>query len=78
MIRHVTSIRLTTTRPMEFHTTTAIIVNEHEPLLLPSFACLNVTGGRLLLGTWQRVFFVELDGPREREVSVLVFGEAAG
>jgi secondary thiamine-phosphate synthase enzyme len=103
------------------HTTTAIVVNEHEPLLLadfqallertaprdgryrhddttartvnltdaerpnghahcralllPSSACLNVTGSRLLLGRWQRVFFVELDGPREREVSVLVFGE---
>jgi thiamine phosphate synthase YjbQ (UPF0047 family) len=35
-----------------------------------------VAGGRLLLGQWQRVFFVELDGPREREISVLVFGEA--
>jgi len=30
-----------------------------------------------LLGRWQRVFFAELDGPREREVSVLVFGESA-
>ena len=45
-------------------------------LLLPPSVCLNVTGGRLLLGRWQRVFFVELDGPREREISVLIFGEA--
>lgn len=29
-----------------------------------------VEAGRLLLGTWQRVFFVELDGPRAREVRV--------
>lgn len=104
------------------HTTTAVVVNEHEPLLLsdfhalleaaapiegryrhddatartvnvtdaerpnghahcralllPSSACLNVKGGRLLLGQWQRVFFVELDGPREREISVLAIGEA--
>lgn len=104
------------------HTTTAVVVNEHEPLLLadfqalleaaapgdgryrhddtrartanltgaerpnghahcralllPSSACLNVTGSRLQLGQWQRVFFVELDGPREREISVLVVGEA--
>jgi secondary thiamine-phosphate synthase enzyme len=104
------------------HTTTAVVINEHEPLLLtdfqvlleaaaprdgryqhddttartvnvtdaerpnghahcralllPSSACLNVTSGRLLLGRWQRVFFVELDGPREREISVLLFGEA--
>ena len=103
------------------HTTTGIVVNEHEPLLLsdfqglleetaprdgryrhddvtvrtvnlteqerpnghahcralllPSSACLNVSRGRLVLGQWQRVFFVELDGPRERDVSVLVYGE---
>lgn len=104
------------------HTTTAVVVNEHEPLLLadfqalleasapddgryrhddpaartvnltdaerpnghahcralllPSSACLNVADGRLLLGRWQRVFFVELDGPRERGLSVIVYGEA--
>lgn len=103
------------------HTTTAIVVNEHEPLLLsdfdtllartapadapyrhddmdvrtvnlapgeranghahcralllPSSAMLNVADGRLQLGRWQRVFLVELDGPRTREVSVLIFGE---
>ncbi len=103
------------------HTTTSIVVNEHEPLLLedfaallaaaapqhtryrhddmsvrtvnlapgersnghshcralllPSSALLNVADGRLQLGRWQRVFLVELDGPRAREVSVLFFGE---
>ena len=103
------------------HTTTAIVVNEHEPLLLadfdallartapldalyrhddmdvrtvnlapgerpnghahcralllPSSALLNVAEGRLQLGRWQRIFLVELDGPRAREVSVLVIGE---
>ena len=46
-------------------------------LLLPTSLCLNVTSHRLCLGRWQRVFFVELDGPRERELSVMVFGEAA-
>ena len=105
------------------HTTTAIVVNEHEPLLLadfqclleaavpesglyrhddtaartvnltdaerpnghahcralllPTSVCLNVVGGRLVLGRWQRVFLVELDGPRQRGISVLIFGEAA-
>ncbi|MDQ3070596.1 MAG: secondary thiamine-phosphate synthase enzyme YjbQ [Acidobacteriota bacterium] len=105
------------------HTTTAIVVNEHEPLLLtdfdalldrtaprnvpyrhddmdvrtvnlapgeranghahcralllPSSALLNVAEGRLQLGRWQRVFLVELDGPRARDVSLLVFGDAA-
>jgi secondary thiamine-phosphate synthase enzyme len=103
------------------HTTTAVIVNEHEPLLLTDFQALlearapddgryrhddprlrtvnltedersnghahcralglptsvglNIAGGQLVLGRWQRLFFVELDGPRQRELSVLMFGE---
>ena len=103
------------------HTTSAIVVNENEPLLLADFAdalersapagalyrhddvtvrtvnlvanervnghahcralilgssaCINVVYGRLHLGAWQRVFLVELDGPRDREVSVLILGE---
>ncbi len=28
--------------------------------------------GKLVLGTWQGVYFVELDGPRERRVTVYV------
>ena len=104
------------------HTTTAIVVNEHEPLLLrdfeallgrtvpkdgtyrhddmevrtvnlapgerpnghahcralmlPTSAGLNVAERRLQLGHWQRVFLVELDGPRIREVSVVLLGES--
>ena len=104
------------------HTTTAIVVNEGEPLLLEDFecalrklapddvayrhddettrtvnlnpgerpngsshckalflspsVCLNVVGGRLLLGRWQRVFVVELDGPQERDVAVMALGSA--
>ncbi len=100
------------------HTTTALVVNEHEPLLLDDFArlldgvapaggaydhddprrrvvnltpdervnghahCralllptslgLQVVDGALVLGRWQRVFFVECDGPRVREISVLI------
>jgi secondary thiamine-phosphate synthase enzyme len=102
------------------HTTTAIVINEHEPLLLVDFGdllaraapreapyrhndpnartlpqapgerpnghahchalllgssvSLNFAEGRLQLGRWQRVFLVELDGPRARDVSVLVLG----
>ncbi len=105
------------------HTTTSIVINEHEPLLLSDFAalleraapdaapyrhddktartvnvtaderrnghahcralllspsaCLNVIDGRLQLGRWQRIFLAELDGPRPREISVLVLGEAS-
>lgn len=29
-------------------------------------------GGKLALGTWQGVYFIELDGPRERKVVVYV------
>jgi secondary thiamine-phosphate synthase enzyme len=114
-------IRFGVVNVQSLHTTTAIVVNECEPLLLADFstllqrvapsgagyrhddvavrtvnltadervnghahcravllaasACLNVIDGRLLLGRWQRVFLVELDGPREREVSVLILGE---
>ena len=103
------------------HTTTAVIVNEHEPLLLADAAdlleriapedaiyrhdnvtlrtvncvlgerpnghshcralllapsvSLNIADGRLQLGRWQRLFLVELDGPRSRSVSVLLIGE---
>jgi len=30
--------------------------------------------GRLMLGTWQSIFFVELDGPRHRKLTVTVLG----
>jgi secondary thiamine-phosphate synthase enzyme len=104
------------------HTTTAVIVNEREPLLLADVAamldrlaprnasyahdnlglrtvncvlgerpnghshcqafllgasvCLNVIDSRLQLGRWQRVLMVELDGPRTRDVVVLILGVA--
>jgi secondary thiamine-phosphate synthase enzyme len=102
------------------HTTAAIVINEHEPLLLHDMThflertvpregdyqhndftirtanmtedeCPNghahcqhlvlgtsewipVSEGALLLGKWQRIFLVELDRPREREVVVQVQG----
>jgi secondary thiamine-phosphate synthase enzyme len=39
---------------------------------------LIVTGGALLLGTWQGIWFNEYDGPRTRRIHVRVMGEAAG
>ena len=33
---------------------------------------LIITGGRLLLGTWQSIFFCEFDGPRKRRLFVKV------
>jgi secondary thiamine-phosphate synthase enzyme len=34
-----------------------------------------VSGGRLLLGTWQGIWFNEFDGPRTRRIHVRVLGE---
>lgn len=36
--------------------------------LIGSSAIVPVDDGRLILGTWQAIFFVELDGPRTRKV----------
>ncbi len=33
---------------------------------------LLVDGGKLVLGTWQAVYFCEFDGPRERKVAVRI------
>jgi secondary thiamine-phosphate synthase enzyme len=46
-------------------------------LLLGSSESVPVGDGQLLLGAWQRVFLVELDGPRpQREVLLQVVGHA--
>jgi len=102
------------------HTTTGIVINENEPLLISDIKCLlqrlipssldyqhdnfsvrtvnltpgersnghshcralflpsseniNIADGELQLGRWQRIFLVELDGPRERLISVSILG----
>jgi secondary thiamine-phosphate synthase enzyme len=45
----------------------AILV--HHQVILP------ITAGRLDLGTWQRVFYAEFDGQRNKRVIVKVMGE---
>ena len=42
--------------------------------LLRASETLHVAAGGLVLGQWQRLFLVELDGPRERRVSIRVMG----
>ena len=37
-----------------------------------------VKSGRLTLGTWQRILFVECDGPRSRRVAVTFVGKIIG
>jgi len=45
-----------------------------QHLLLGASETIPVEDGKLLLGRWQRIFLVELDRPREREVYVQVLG----
>ena len=43
-------------------------------LILGASESLNVVAGKLELGEWQRLFLVELDGPKERTTSILAMG----
>jgi secondary thiamine-phosphate synthase enzyme len=56
----------------------------HNPAHAPAHLLSSIIGpsvalpfrdGRLVLGTWQRVVLVELDGPRERTVSLTVLAK---
>lgn len=46
-----------------------------KAVMLGSSETIPIIEGRLELGTWQRVFFVELDGPRKRNVIITIIGE---
>lgn len=110
------------TNIQSLHTTTAVIVNENEPLLiedmkqhfqeiaprekyyghndldirtvnvcgpeeclnghshclaayLPTSVSLNINDGKLSLGKWQRIFHIELDHSRDRQVQIQIIGE---
>ncbi|RZN32755.1 MAG: YjbQ family protein [Methanosarcinales archaeon] len=41
-----------------------------QAVMLGNNACIPIEDGRLDLGTWQSVFFAELDGPRSRRITV--------
>jgi len=43
-------------------------------LIKPS-VIVPITNGRIQLGTWQRILFIEMDGPRTRSIHVKVMGE---
>jgi secondary thiamine-phosphate synthase enzyme len=42
--------------------------------LMGSSALVLVENGRLVLGTWQKIFFCEFDGPRSRRVFLKIQG----
>ena len=46
-----------------------------QQLLLGASEAVPIVNGRLLFGQWQRIFLVELDHAREREVVVHLVGE---
>jgi secondary thiamine-phosphate synthase enzyme len=48
-----------------------------KAVVLSSSVALGVAAGRLLLGRWQRLFLVELDGGRERTLTVTAIGAPA-
>ena len=43
-----------------------------KALLLGASESLPISGGKLELGTWQKVFLAELDGPRNRLVNICI------
>ncbi|MEA1894478.1 MAG: secondary thiamine-phosphate synthase enzyme YjbQ [Euryarchaeota archaeon] len=45
-----------------------------QAVVLGNNACMPIENGKLALGTWQSVFFVELDGPRNRKLTVRIVG----
>ena len=45
-----------------------------QHLTLGTSESIPIVGGQLQLGTYQRIFFIELDGPRPREALVQVMG----
>lgn len=47
-----------------------------KSFLLSSSECLPIKNSKLGLGTWQSVFFIELDGPRhQRTINLTMVGE---
>ncbi len=46
-----------------------------KAVILGVSVCLNIIDGKLNLGPWQRIFAVELDRARNRQVSVVIVGE---
>ena len=56
----------------------------HDPKHVPDHILSSLIGtsvalpfekGKMLLGTWQRVVLIELDGPREREIAMTIIPE---
>ena len=53
--------------------TTATLIS--KALLIHHEVIVPITRGKLDLGTWQRIFYAEFDGRRDKRVIVKVMGE---
>jgi thiamine phosphate synthase YjbQ (UPF0047 family) len=45
-----------------------------KQILLNSSYTFNIIDGKIDLGVWQRIFMVELDRKRDREISLMAMG----
>ena len=59
----------------EFHHSEGNSAAHTKTSLVGPSLTLIVTEGRLLLGTWQGIWFNEYDGPRTRKVHVRIMGD---
>ena len=57
------------------HVTTAIVLNEDDVLRIRPAVSFEVVDGRLKLAENERALLVESDGPRARELSVILIGQ---
>ena len=46
-----------------------------KAVLIGNSVSLSVREGGVDLGTWQGIYFAELDGPRERNATITVIGD---
>jgi secondary thiamine-phosphate synthase enzyme len=46
-----------------------------KSILVGNSVTLPVRDGEIALGTWQGIYFAELDGPRERSATITVIGD---
>jgi len=46
-----------------------------KAVVLPTSVTINLIGGKLQLGQWQRIFIRELDRGRDRKVQIQIIGE---
>ncbi len=59
------------------HNTSEYEGNGHShcrQILLGSSETVLIEDGKLCLGAWQRIFFVELDSPRDRKIIIQIMG----